>query len=182
MSVGRTRRLKLALQVVRVWPRRVRQGGTTERGCCVWAANRGTETMIRFINKMYGKYYPLGSFPCTGKNGRPYGRPVSIHLHGSTTVPPYDGWADDMTCTYETKDYIYPNNKPSTMWYHDHALHETARNAYSGKYGRVVSAECRLCSAPISMGCTCSCIYRQWRYWAQAVERMTCILEWTASM
>jgi hypothetical protein len=57
---------------------------------------------------------------------------VSIHLHGSPSLAPYDGWADDVTCSGESKDYIYPNNKPSTAWYHDHAFHETADNAYSG--------------------------------------------------
>jgi hypothetical protein len=99
----------------------------------VFCVCSGKENLIRFNNKIEGKYYPLGSFPCAPKYGRPLGRPVSIHLHGSPSLAPYDGWADDVTCSNETKDYIYPNVKPSTMWYHDHALHETARNAYSGE-------------------------------------------------
>jgi len=35
----------------------------------------------------------------------------------------------------ETKEYIYPNQRPTTGWYHDHALHITLDNAYHGLAG-----------------------------------------------
>jgi FtsP/CotA-like multicopper oxidase with cupredoxin domain len=35
----------------------------------------------------------------------------------------------------QTKFYHYPNNRPVTSWYHDHALHNTAMNAYYGAAG-----------------------------------------------
>jgi hypothetical protein len=95
---------------------------------------RGVESLVRFNNNISDTYFTAGSTPCTGKRGRPRGRPISIHLHGSASLPPYDGWADDVTCTGESKDYIYPNEKSRPMWYHDHAFRETAANAYFGEY------------------------------------------------
>lgn len=41
----------------------------------------------------------------------------------------------------ETKDYIYPNNRAATEWYHDHALHITLENAYHGLAGMYVSSD-----------------------------------------
>ena len=50
-------------------------------------------------------------------------------------MAPYDGWAEDEICYGETKDYVYPNNHAGPDWYHDHALHITADNAYLGMAG-----------------------------------------------
>jgi FtsP/CotA-like multicopper oxidase with cupredoxin domain len=64
-----------------------------------------------------------------------YNKPVNIstHLHGSASLPQYDGYADDMTAPKQAKVYKYPNNQPArTLWYHDHGAHYTAQNAYSG--------------------------------------------------
>jgi hypothetical protein len=52
---------------------------------------------VRYINKISeaalgGKQH----WPCVGTRR---GRPISIHLHGSASLAPYDGWADDVTCT-----------------------------------------------------------------------------------
>lgn len=38
----------------------------------------------------------------------------------------------------ETKDYVFPNNRPVFGWYHDHALHYTAENAYNGLAGAYI--------------------------------------------
>ncbi len=58
---------------------------------------------------------------------------TSVHLHGSATLPQYDGYADDVTQPGHYKDYWYPNHQgPRTIWYHDHAVHKTAQNIYSG--------------------------------------------------
>jgi FtsP/CotA-like multicopper oxidase with cupredoxin domain len=58
---------------------------------------------------------------------------TSVHLHGSATLPQYDGYADDVTIPGEYKDYWYPNHQgPRTLWYHDHGVHNTAQNVYSG--------------------------------------------------
>ena len=58
---------------------------------------------------------------------------TSTHLHGSASLPQYDGYADDVTHPGDFKDYWYPNWQPArTLWYHDHNVHTTAQNAYSG--------------------------------------------------
>lgn len=89
----------------------------------------GHETFLRFNNKI-GRHFTQTFSPCNV--ARKTGRPISIHLHGSASLAPYDGWAEDITCRGETKDYVYPNNRPVSAWYHDHALHITAKNAYHG--------------------------------------------------
>jgi FtsP/CotA-like multicopper oxidase with cupredoxin domain len=64
-----------------------------------------------------------------------YDAPVTLstHLHGSASLPQYDGYANDTTATGQAKVYRYPNNQPArTLWYHDHGAHYTAQNAYSG--------------------------------------------------
>lgn len=96
----------------------------------------GHESLVRFNNKInYNTGYFKGSYrPCLSNNGR-VGRPFSTHFHGSASLAGYDGWAEDETCFGETKDYVYPNNRPNTGWYHDHALHITADNAYYGLAG-----------------------------------------------
>ena len=77
---------------------------------------KGREAVVRFINQ--------------------YDRPSSIHLHGSYSRTPFDGWADDVTNPGEAKDYYYPNTQPTrTLWYHDHAVGITAVNAYFGQAG-----------------------------------------------
>jgi bilirubin oxidase len=51
----------------------------------------------------------------------------SIHLHGSPSRAPWDGWAEDVIRPGEYKDYYYPNHQSArTLWYHDHAMHEVS--------------------------------------------------------
>jgi FtsP/CotA-like multicopper oxidase with cupredoxin domain len=61
------------------------------------------------------------------------GGSTSLHLHGSASLPQYDGYADDLTAPGQYKDYWYPNYQGArTLWYHDHRAHHTAENVYSG--------------------------------------------------
>ncbi|OAF99004.1 Cupredoxin [Paraphaeosphaeria sporulosa] len=61
---------------------------------------------------------------------------ISVHLHGSYSRAPFDGWAEDVTSKNQYKDYYYPNRQAArTLWYHDHAIHHTAENAYYGMAG-----------------------------------------------
>ena len=63
--------------------------------------------------------------------GHPFS--TSTHLHGSASLPQYDGYASDLTRVGQAKDYQYPNFQGArTLWYHDHAVHKTAENVYSG--------------------------------------------------
>lgn len=65
---------------------------------------RGTETVVRFINH------------AAIEN--------SVHLHGSPSRAPFDGWAEDVTLPGQFKDYYYPNFQSARLlWYHDHAMH-----------------------------------------------------------
>src|SRR4051812_48439326 len=58
---------------------------------------------------------------------------TSTHLHGSASLPEFDGYASDFTNPGEYKDYQYPNfQEARTLWYHDHGVHITAPNAYMG--------------------------------------------------
>ncbi|KAK0726179.1 Cupredoxin [Apiosordaria backusii] len=77
---------------------------------------RGHETVVRFINN------------ASIEN--------SVHLHGSYSRAPWDGWAEDVTQPGEFKDYYYPNQQSARfLWYHDHAFMHTAENAYFGQAG-----------------------------------------------
>ncbi|KAJ9639000.1 hypothetical protein H2201_005910 [Coniosporium apollinis] len=77
---------------------------------------RGRETVVRFINKAV-----MAS---------------AVHLHGSYSRAPFDGWAEDLIKPGQYKDYYYPNAQTArTLWYHDHAIHHTAENAYFGQAG-----------------------------------------------
>ncbi|QDS76034.1 hypothetical protein FKW77_005223 [Venturia effusa] len=77
---------------------------------------KGREAVVRFINKSVRK--------------------SAIHLHGSYSRAPFDGWAEDTIAPNEYKDYYYPNHQSArTLWYHDHAVHITAQNAYFGQAG-----------------------------------------------
>src|SRR3954453_10520977 len=62
-----------------------------------------------------------------------YDPATSTHLHGSASLPQFDGYASDVTPQNSTKYYQYPNFQPArTLWYHDHGVHQTAENAYMG--------------------------------------------------
>ncbi len=63
---------------------------------------------------------------------------TSTHLHGNASLPQYDGYASDLTPPGYAKTYQYPNSfQPArTLWYHDHAVHNTAPNVYTGLLGQ----------------------------------------------
>lgn len=82
---------------------------------------QGRPAVVRHMNRL-----PRVSFA----NYRTW---TSVHLHGSDSLPQYDGYASDVTMPGEYKDYHYPNNQNArTLWYHDHGVHHTAENAYMG--------------------------------------------------
>jgi len=84
--------------------------------------NRGRQVKVRHINSLPNVHPTLGYRPWT-----------SVHLHGSASLPEFDGYASDVTNPGEYKDYKYPNVQPArTLWYHDHGVHHTAENAYHG--------------------------------------------------
>ncbi|KAJ1336168.1 bilirubin oxidase [Microdochium nivale] len=79
----------------------------------------GTETIVRVINNITDE--------------------TSVHLHGSPSRAPFDGWAEDLTFPGQYKDYYWPNYQSARfLWYHDHAVHKTAENAYFGLAGAYI--------------------------------------------
>jgi hypothetical protein len=74
------------------------------------------------------------------------------HLHGSATVSPYDGWAEDTQITDECKDYFYPNNDARALWYHDHAI---------GKHCAQLLIPLACNQATVQLSTCCSCTQHQ---------------------
>ena len=96
-----------------------------------------------------GHYFPAPTIKnCRGRQGAvrfentAKRAPISVHLHGAASVAPYDGWADDVTDVDYAKNYFYPNNRATTLWYHDHSVHITSDNAYAGLAGQYVVKDC----------------------------------------
>jgi FtsP/CotA-like multicopper oxidase with cupredoxin domain len=84
-------------------------------------------SVVRFINK-------LGIDPDNPEESVK----AVVHLHGMASKPQYDGYAEDYIKNEEYKDYIYPNDRAATIWYHDHALDKTARNVKAGLLGMYI--------------------------------------------
>lgn len=88
-------------------------------------AIQGTRTEVRIRNDFpeLGLLHPMAFHTVT-------------HLHGSASLPQYDGYANDTTPPGYVKNYLYPNSQTGrTLWYHDHKHHVTAQNVYSGLAG-----------------------------------------------
>jgi spore coat protein A, manganese oxidase len=69
----------------------------------------------------------------------PWQRSTSTHLHGSASLPQFDGYASDVTFPGYRKEYFYPNSQEArTLWYHDHGVHHTSQNAYNGLAGMYI--------------------------------------------
>src|SRR3954453_7298256 len=85
-------------------------------------AQRGRPVVMQQINALPAQN--------TSQNYTPW---TSTHLHGSASLPEYDGYASDITKPAQWKNYHYPNiQNARTLWYHDHGVHHTAENAYMG--------------------------------------------------
>jgi FtsP/CotA-like multicopper oxidase with cupredoxin domain len=88
----------------------------------VISLDQGTKAVLRVRNQL------PATNPLSGA-----GFATSTHLHGSASLPQYDGYASDVTPPGYYKDYHYPNFQAArTLWYHDHGVHYTAQNAYGG--------------------------------------------------
>src|ERR687885_401311 len=80
---------------------------------------------------------------------------TSTHLHGSCSLPEYDGYASDTTKPGQFKDYHYPNIQDArTLWYHDHGVHITANNAYMGLAAQYILSDPIEQALPIPHGRT----------------------------
>ena len=102
----------------------------------------GRKSKVRFVNNLPLKHPTLGYTPWT-----------SVHLHGSPSLPQYDGYANDITYPGQYKDYHYPNShEATTHWYHDHGVHHTTENILMGLAGMYQIHDDRDRSLPIPHG------------------------------
>lgn len=85
----------------------------------------GRQSVVRFINQL-------------GQDDQGCAIKAVVHLHGMGSLPQYDGFATDCIAPNYFKDYIYPNDRAATIWYHDHVLDKTARNVYMGLAGMYI--------------------------------------------
>jgi len=103
---------------------------------------QGRETVVRQANQLPSTHPTLGYTPFT-----------SVHLHGSASLPQYDGYASDVTYPGSWKDYRYPNFQDArTLWYHDHGVHHTASNVFMGLAGMYRMHDALEQSLPIPKG------------------------------
>lgn len=103
----------------------------------------GKEAYVQFNNRIQQGDAPraeMWNFEGCDVAGK-QGVPLSVHNHGQASLAPFDGYAIDTFCFGETKSYMYPNNRPTTGWFHDHALHLTALNVLHGLAGLYVITE-----------------------------------------
>jgi len=83
--------------------------------------SQGTRTEVRIANRLTVQKL----------NGLPF--KTVTHLHGSASLPQYDGYANDQTAPGNCKTYKYPNwQQARTLWYHDHNHLSTAQNVFTG--------------------------------------------------
>ncbi|WP_353951234.1 multicopper oxidase family protein [Knoellia sp. S7-12] len=102
----------------------------------------GRQLVVRQTNRLPASHPVLGYTPFT-----------SVHLHGSPSLPQFDGYASDVTYPGSWKDYRYSNLYGSrTLWYHDHAVHHTAPNVYMGLVGMFRTHDSLEQSLPIPQG------------------------------
>ncbi|MGA8993376.1 MAG: multicopper oxidase domain-containing protein [Nocardioidaceae bacterium] len=90
------------------------------------SSRRKRPTVIRQINSLPARHPRLRYQPTT-----------SLHLHGSASLPQYDGYASDVSEPGQYKDYKFPQiQEARTDWYHDHGVHHTAPNVAMGLAGQ----------------------------------------------
>jgi FtsP/CotA-like multicopper oxidase with cupredoxin domain len=99
---------------------------------------------VKWINNLPDKHFlPIDRTLHSSGEHMPEVRTV-VHLHGAEVEPESDGYPDAwFTRDFEKcgprfiqKVYKYPNNqRPTTLWYHDHAVGITRLNVYAGLAG-----------------------------------------------
>ena len=105
--------------------------------------NRGRKTVVRNCNQLPATHPTYGYQPYT-----------SVHLHGSASLPQYDGYASDITNPNQFKDYHYPNwQEARTLvvprpWRAPHRV----ENVYHGLFGQYHISDELEQSLPIPKG------------------------------
>jgi spore coat protein A, manganese oxidase len=85
----------------------------------------GRKSVVRFINNL-------------DRDNKQHDINAVVHVHGMASATQYDGYAMDYIPPNYYKDYVYPNDRASTLWYHDHTMDYTWRNVYMGLVGMYI--------------------------------------------
>ena len=104
-------------------------------------------THIKWINNLPDNHFlPIDRTLHSSGEHMPDVRTV-VHLHGAEVEPESDGHPDawftrdfaQCGSRFEQKFYKYSNNqRPTTLWYHDHAIGITRLNVYAGLAGMYI--------------------------------------------
>lgn len=104
----------------------------------------GECTHIKWINELPNKHFlPVDKTLHGAHEGMPEVRTV-VHLHGAEVEPDSDGYPEAWFTNnfqkvgpcFKNKIYTYTNKqRPTALWYHDHAIGITRLNVYAGLAG-----------------------------------------------
>ncbi|MGW6532802.1 multicopper oxidase family protein [Streptomyces venezuelae] len=79
--------------------------------------------------------------------------PTAVHLHGAAVPPDSDGDPMDVIEPGTDRLYHYPNRQPhAPLWFHDHAHHLEAENAYRGLSGSYLLTDATERALPLPRG------------------------------
>lgn len=108
---------------------------------------QGETTNVLWINNLPDKHFlPIDRSLHSSGHNMPEVRTV-VHLHGAEVEPESDGYPDAWYTNnfqkcgprFTRKVYTYPNTqRPTALWYHDHALGITRLNVYAGLAGMYI--------------------------------------------
>ena len=115
---------------------------------------RDRPASVEWVNALTNATHPIRSFigaaPAGGTSQARQGREpegrwldraalppwIVTHLHGAVTPAQSDGWPDNAILPNQSTVDRYPNRQRAAMlWYHDHAMGQTAPNVYAGLAG-----------------------------------------------
>lgn len=78
---------------------------------------------------------------------------TTTHLHGGDTEAIYDGYPTSLVPPGTSFDYVYTGeDETATLWYHDHAIHETGFNVYQGLAGMFLVSDANERALPLPKG------------------------------
>lgn len=108
---------------------------------------QGELTRIQWMNELPNRHFlPIDKTLHGAHEGMPEVRTV-VHLHGAEVEPDSDGYPEAWFTNnfqkigpcFKRKIYEYPNKqRPTALWYHDHAIGITRLNVYAGLAGMYI--------------------------------------------
>ncbi|GAB3048388.1 multicopper oxidase family protein [Virgibacillus ainsalahensis] len=122
--------------------------------------DQGEPIQVKWINNLPAKHLLPIDKSIHNVAQQPEVRTVT-HLHGSVTKPDSDGYPEawytkgfrEVGEFFEREIYEYPNQqRPTTLWYHDHAMGLTRLNVYAGLAGTYIIRGAQEKAVPLPKG------------------------------